>query len=101
MSDINFFDMVENELAHAQESYPKFNSEHEGFAVLKEEVDELWEAVRMKQSNPNRSIQIRRETVQVAAMAFRFLYDLCEPKYTPAEILAHKIKNEKPNQKDD
>lgn len=95
MSEINFFDMVENELSRAMDSYPKFNSEHEGFAVLKEEVDELWEAVRLKQSDPNRSIKIRREAVQVAAMAFRFLHDLCEPRYTPNEITAMKLTNRK------
>lgn len=97
MDKINFFDMVENELAHAQKCFPKFNSEHEGFAVLKEEVDELWEAVRMKQSNPNRPIQIRREAVQVAAMAFRFLYDLCEPRYYPSELIAKEL-NKKENE---
>lgn len=67
------------ECKSAQKVYPKFNSEHEGFAVLKEEVDELWEAVRLKQSDPLRAYKVHKEATQVAAMALRFLCDLCEP----------------------
>lgn len=85
---MSFNDMVHNELDFAMSKFPKFNSEHEGFAVLMEEVDELWDAVKMKQSNPQRAIQIRREAVQVAAMAMRFLYDLCDPKKSPMEEIA-------------
>jgi NTP pyrophosphatase (non-canonical NTP hydrolase) len=65
------------ELEFAKENFPKFKSAHEGFAILKEEVDELWEAVRMKQSDPARDDQLRKEAVQVAAMALRFLEDVC------------------------
>lgn len=65
------------ELNKAVESFPKFNSEHEGYAVLLEECDELWEAVRLKQSDPLRKYKIHKEAVQVAAMALRFLTDLC------------------------
>lgn len=72
----NFFD-VQEELEFAQKKFRPMASEHEGFAILKEEVDELWEAIRMKQNDPKRSEQVRKEAVQVAAMAMRFLEDLC------------------------
>lgn len=65
------------ELNLAQINFPPFRSGHEGFAILKEEVDELWEAIRMKQSDPARPQAMRKEAIQVAAMALRFLVDVC------------------------
>ena len=63
----------------AASRYPPFNSEHEGFAVLGEEVDELWDEV--KKSPKNREPEkLRAEAVQVGAMALRFLYDRCPQK---------------------
>ncbi len=63
--------LVQAEYEKAAVTFPKFNSPHEGFAVLKEEVDELWDAV--KTNNQNNAFD---EAVQVAAMAVRFLYDV-------------------------
>lgn len=42
---------------------------HEFYAILKEEVDELWEAIKkdMPQS------EVREEAVQIATMVFRYL----------------------------
>lgn len=59
------------ELARAQESFGPFASAHEGYAVLLEEVDELWHEV--KHGTTERQ---REEAVQVAAMALRFLVDV-------------------------
>ena len=66
---------VREELVLATENFPPMRSQHEGYAILLEEVDELWEAVRLKQSNPDRPTRIRKEAIQVAAMAMRFLKD--------------------------
>lgn len=65
---------IGHELHSAQVKFPAFHSAHEGFAVLKNEVDALWECVREKQNTQ----VMRREAVQVAAMAIRFLVDVCE-----------------------
>ena len=65
------------ELENAQTKFPPFNSAHEGYAILLEQVDELWEAVRL-QYGASRDDAIRHEAVQVAAMALRFLIDVCE-----------------------
>lgn len=62
---------VELELIKAQTSFDPFHNSHEGYAVLKEEVDELWDDV--KGNRPNRA---REEAVQVAAMAVRFMIDV-------------------------
>lgn len=59
-----------------QMKWPKFNSAHEGFAVLKEEVDELWDHVKTNQKR--RDIEaMRKECIQVAAMAIRFALEIC------------------------
>lgn len=69
-------DEVLDELAAARR-YPSMNSAHEGFAVLKEEVDELWEEVRAKQGQRVPAL-MRKEAIQVAAMAIRFVLDVCD-----------------------
>lgn len=62
------------EAATACLRYPPFHSAHEAFAVLKEEVDELWDAIKV-----NDAAQARAEAVQVAAMAVRFLAEIDNP----------------------
>lgn len=69
---------VVREFEEASARFAPFNSAHEGFAVLLEEVDELWDAVKLKQTDPERGARMRAEAVQVAAMALRFLHDLDE-----------------------
>ena len=70
-------DVVDRELLRAQEHYPTFTSAHEGYAILLEEVDELWEEV--KKSPKNRDMKaMREEAIQVAAMAMRFVLDVCD-----------------------
>lgn len=64
---------VLSELEKAEAKFSPFNSAHEGYAVLKEEVDELWDVVKMQQSNPERIPKMRKEAIQVAAMSLRFL----------------------------
>jgi len=59
------------ELTRARAKFPAFHSGHEGFAVIKEELDELWEDVKADRS-------ARAEAIQVAAMAIRFVLDLHE-----------------------
>ncbi len=65
---------VVRELREANEKFPSFNSRHEGYAVIKEELDELWDDIKNKDAHPD---DITAECVQVAAMAIRFLADLC------------------------
>jgi len=60
----------------AMENWPPFNSAHEGFAVLKEEVDELWDHVKTNQKKRDIAA-MRKECIQVAAMAMRFALEIC------------------------
>ncbi len=66
------------EVYRATKNYPPFHSAHEGWALLYEEVDELWDEVKVKQSE--RSIDaMKTEAIQVAAMALRLIHDCCYP----------------------
>jgi hypothetical protein len=68
---------VETELRWARVHFPAFHSAHEGYAVLLEEVDELWDHVKASPTKRDREA-MRKEAIQVAAMAVRFLLDCCE-----------------------
>ena len=69
-------EMVEREYDRAASIFPRFHSGHEGYAVLLEEVDEVWEIVKHGAPLGGRP-DLREECVQVAAMAMRMLIDLC------------------------
>lgn len=63
--------LVREECLRAMAKFQPFNSSHEGYAVILEELDELWDEVK-----GNRPDLARKEAVQVAAMAVRFLLDV-------------------------
>ena len=70
------FTDIEHEAVTGATRFGAFNSCHEGFAVLLEEVDELKAHVWAKQKNRDLEA-MRREAIQVAAMAVRFALELC------------------------
>lgn len=55
----------------ARRKFAPFNSSHEGYAVIAEELDELWDDV--KANDVEHSIA---EAVQVGAMALRYIADM-------------------------
>lgn len=66
------------EYDRATASFAPMASPHEGYAVILEEVDELWREVKTDKRAPTlREDAMRREAIQVAAMALRFLIDCC------------------------
>ena len=86
--------LVDKELASANERFPQFHSQHEGYAVIQEEVDELKEDMdringritslraRVRFNNSCEEIVSRIyedavnaacEAIQVAAMCKKFL----------------------------
>lgn len=65
---------IDRELGQAIGKFPAFNSAHEGYAVILEEMDELWDEIKRKDMSHE---AIRKEAVQVGAMAIRFLTDCC------------------------
>lgn len=69
-----FAKMVQEELVTARKKHPdRFSSLHEGYAILLEEVDEVWDHVRAKK--PDR-LKVLEELIQVGAMAQRAAEDL-------------------------
>lgn len=67
------------ELDEATKRFGPMRSTHEGYAILREEVDEMWDAIKANDTN-----HARAEAVQVAAMAIRFLMDI-KPEEAPSE----------------
>lgn len=66
------FDEVARELVRATAKFGPMHSAHEGYAILKEEVDELWDDI--KTNAP--LVDQRKEAIQIAAMAIRFILDV-------------------------
>ena len=64
------------ELERAMAQYAAMHSPHEGWAIILEELEELWDEVKVR--DDQRSVErMRAEAVQVAAMAMRFIIDIC------------------------
>ncbi len=57
---------VANELMRAQAKHGPHKSLHEGYAILLEEMDELWDEIKKQNTDP---YNIYTEAIQVAAMA--------------------------------
>ena len=68
---------VEAEIRAAEAKWPPMHSAHEAYAVLLEKVDELWDHVKVNQKRRD-LVEMRKEAVQVAAMALRFVRDICD-----------------------
>ena len=66
---------VLKELQKADNKFPNFHSPHEGYAVILEEVQELWDEVKkVKYPVTENSFKLmEKECIQVAAMAIKFI----------------------------
>jgi len=61
------------EYKRATDKFGCFASTHEGYAVILEELDELWDEIKKNSDKET----MRKEAIQVAAMGFRFVVDCC------------------------
>ena len=59
---MEIYQLIEAEIERARKTFPPFHSQHEAYAVIKEELDEFWDCVKS-------DIDGREELIQVAAMA--------------------------------
>ena len=80
MNQKEAIELVKIELELANSYFPLFNSSHEGYAVIKEELDELWDEIKNNKSPESKTRQ-KNEAVQVAAMAIKFLISCCKLNY--------------------
>lgn len=69
---------VEEEIRSARRQHAPMHSAHEGYAVLKEEVEELWDEIKLKQPS---ILNLRTEAIQVAAMAVLFVKEVIEGEH--------------------
>jgi hypothetical protein len=63
-------DCVFRELSRATKLHGPFNSTHEGYAIILEELDEAWDDIKA-----NRVKESKQEMTQVAAMCIRYIMD--------------------------
>lgn len=70
---------VKKELLKANKKFPPFNSSHEGYAVIKEEVDEMWDDIKN-----NLVAHSCIECIQVGAMAIKYIASM--------EIIEQKVR---------
>ena len=66
---------IAEEFKKATQQFGEFASPHEGYAIILEELDELWDAIKDKKCG---IVEMEKEAIQVGAMAMRFLVD-CTP----------------------
>jgi len=76
MTPARAMDAILKEFNDASASHSAFHSAHEGYAVILEELEELWEEV-MKKAGQRSTREMAGEAKQVAAMAMRFMVDMC------------------------
>jgi hypothetical protein len=65
---------VAAELARARRRFAPMHSAHEGHSVIREEFEELWRHVC---ADTGESAEARAEAIQLAAMAVRYVVDVC------------------------
>jgi hypothetical protein len=82
---------VKAEVDRATSIHGPFASAHEGYAVLLEEVDELWDEVKKKKQNRDLG-NMRKEAIQIAAMAVRFVKDICDPQTHPVAVTMENVR---------
>lgn len=72
---------IVTEAHQAVADHKPFNSPHEAYGILKEEVDECWDAIKDDDIE-----QARKEAIQVGAMAIRFLMDIHAMDFPPKKL---------------
>lgn len=68
--------IVSQELNRAMSIHKPMNSAHEGYAVIKEELEELWDEIKKKECERNIE-HMKEEAIQLSAMGLRFIIDVC------------------------
>jgi len=66
---------IDDEIGRAQRHGVKFASLHEAYAVILEELDEVWDATRLKKRD-RKADDLKKELVQLAAMAVKAIHSM-------------------------
>lgn len=70
--------IVQEELNRAREMHGPMNSIHEGYAVILEELDEVWDEVKKKTKDRDLK-HLLKELIQVSAMCQKMAEDVVIP----------------------
>jgi uncharacterized protein YhaN len=60
---------LRNEIKKAESKFAEYHSAHEGYAIIAEKLDELWDEVRKHDHN---HLRMYKEAIQVAYTSIRF-----------------------------
>lgn len=71
----NLAEEIDGEIGRAKKHGSEFSSLHEAYAVILEELDEIWDVTRLKRKNRNAE-DLKKEFVQLAAMAIKGYYSM-------------------------
>ena len=74
-AQVNILDAITAEVVRASQHGASFASLHEAYAVILEEVDEVWEITRQKRCLRD-ELELRKEFIQIAAMAVKALQSM-------------------------
>lgn len=78
MNVLGVINEVRDEVIRAKTLWPdNFHNAHEGYAIILEELDEMWDHVKTNQESRDLAA-MRKEAIQVAAMAVRFAAEVCD-----------------------
>lgn len=69
------FEQIKKELEKAHSKHKPYNSYHEAYGIILEELDEFWDIVKMKESKRDKE-KARKELIQVATTAIRTIINL-------------------------
>lgn len=77
MNVLDVADEVVEEVRRAEACWPPFNSAHEGYGVIMEELRELEAHIFTNQKRRDLEA-MRKEAIQLAAMAIRFVLNISD-----------------------
>jgi hypothetical protein len=74
---------IKREYKRAREMFPSFHSGHEAYAVILEELEEFWAEAKKEAGAAPSNLwpfrrMMRRELIQVAAMAVAAILETCD-----------------------
>lgn len=73
---LDIIHIIQIEASMSREKYGPFNSTHEGYAVLKEEVEELWDLVKKSNQDGDLSEEMIKELTQICAVSYRMANEI-------------------------
>lgn len=73
---LNVSDAILSAYIKARQKHAPMRGPHEGYAIIKEEFDELWEEIRKWQPDDENKDAMRKEALHTGAMVLAFLIEV-------------------------